>query len=390
LTKPLTLEDITVLEGLSPRQRRILQFIYAGKTQAQIAKIMKISRQAVHKHVKKFIKWDLIRKDRSLNGSRDIIYKVRHAVVNFLKLKNMGCQPKIMGGVTSPQKPLFSLHRLQLAFHIVNQSQQFTTRAPSFVKTYSPRGWTGYIYLIDNVRIRALPKKVIAELTEDLEFDEPLTAEEATVRAIEKLKSAVDQWLEEQRAYLVDVELSHPYIMNAPEFVFRSRLVKEYIEKLREERRVRQLSTNGGFAESGIHHVTEDGSLWIDDSERGEEAHLETSDPEVATEVDRAIKRVLTIDKDLQTLHQKLEALEAGATAGLSAQNLIDIIQKLFSKLEKRIERLEKLILDRAKERGSETSPISSTQLVYAVASLMDRIDRLEQKLKDPGGVGIE
>jgi len=345
LTKPLTLEDYAILHSLTYKQRVILKLLHHGKTQAQIANNLKITRQAVYKHVKKFIKLDFIMKNGSLNGTRDITYDVRKAIVAYLKLGNKPAsqdgKPQNRRGDTSPQKSLFTIHRLQLAFHIVNQSQPFTTSCQSFVKVYNPRGWTGYIYLIGNVRIRALPRKVIAEFTDDFQPLEGEKAEEATIRAIEHLKLAIQGWIIEQSSYGVDVELSHPYIMNTPEYAFRSKIIKQYINKLREERQTATLMHNGGVVEPYKIDVTED--IRIDDSprENGEdaEAHLETNNPDTVNQVDIALKNALNLptylDRYFKPMQQEIQIVKSIVEAGMPVHQRMDQLMGIIGHLLK-------------------------------------------------------
>lgn len=351
LTKPLTIEDYTVLSSLSHRTLRVLRLLHQGLTQAQVARKLKITRQAVHKHVKKLLKLGFVKKLSSLHGpgkARDIVYQVRRAVAAYLNMGKHTCQPQNRGDVSAPQRPLFSLHRLQLAFHIVNQSGPFT-RSESFVRAYHPRGWTGYVYLLGGVRIRALPHKVIAELVDELEFDEELTAEEAVVRAIEQLKAAVDRWLDEQAAHGVEVELSHPYLLNPPEFAFRSRIVKRCLEQLREERRAMTLMRDGGAVSAEPVRLSH--GVWIDDSPResGEkaEAHIETDDPGVATEVDRALKNALSLPSFIEPLREEIRQVRALVEAGVPVQQqmyqLMGIIGQLLREVASLREELARL-----------------------------------------------
>lgn len=346
LTKPLTIPDFSILSSITPRQRRILQLLHQGKTQSQIARILKITRQAVYKHVKKFLKWDLIREKGSLHGDgkrRDIVYEVRHAVVSFLKLNcNMGCKPQNMGGDSSPQKPLFTLHRLQLAFHIVNQSKPFTTNTPSFVKTYSPRGWTGYVYQVGNVRIRALPRKVIAEFIEEQKPSEGENAEQLLIRCIDSLKHAVELWLEELEYKGVELELSHPYIMNAPEFAFKSRLIREHLKNLRLKRVQQQLMHNGGLYEPVNESICSDtlSDLWVDDSpsEEGEDyAHLETSSPDEADLVDQALRNALDLPRFISPIQEEIQKVKALIESGIPIQQQMYQLMGIIGHLLKEI-----------------------------------------------------
>jgi len=318
LTKPLTLDDYPVLESLSPTTVKVLKLLYLGYTQAQIARTLRLSRQAVNKHVKKLLLLDIIRTRGSLHGAgktKDVIYDVRKAVVVYFGLNksriDQDCQPQNKGGVSSSQKPLFTLHRLQLAFPIVTLSQPPSTSVRSFVKTYHPRGWTGYIFILGNVRIRVTPHKVIAELTSELHFDEPLTAEEALIRAIDQLKDAVAKWLEEQGAAGVEIELSHPYVMNAPEFAFKSKLIKKCIEKLREQS-WRSCITNG----HSLNYNQPNLSFWIDASPEkegeSEYGHIETNDAGVADILDSYFKNlgfIPALQEDIQMIKSELQRI---------------------------------------------------------------------------------
>ena len=369
LTKPLTLDDYAILSTLNGTAIKVLRFLYLGYTQSQIAKMLKITRQAVNKHVKKLLNAGFIKKRMSLhsaNSNKDVVYDVRKAVAvyfNLGKKRNVqDCQPKNNWDVSSPQKPLFTVHRLQLAFHILSQSQPFTTNVKSFVKTYNPRGWTGYIYLLGNVRIRALPHKVIAELTEDIEFNEQITAEEAVVRVINMLKSAVEAWLKELSEDGFELELSHPYVMNAPEFAFKSKLVKQYIKKLREQQFV--ASCIDGLR--GSLREQQELDVWIDDSPakegEGEYAHIETNDCDTADIIDIAIKNLAHINEYMKKIDivaqdvQNVKVLiEGGLNIQQQIQQLMSVVAYLLKKdaereelrkeneeLRKRIEELEK------------------------------------------------
>ena len=362
LTKPLTLDDYTILSTLPPTAVKILRLLYLGYTQAQIARKLKMTKQAVNKHVKKLLNYGFIRRRGSLHGpgkNRDVVYDVRKAVAVYLNLGKKRTvqdgQPDNNWGVSAPQKPLFSIHRLQLAFPIVTQSQPFPTNVKSFIRTYHPRGWTGYVYIIGNVRIRALPHKVIAEITEDVEFDEPISAEEAVIRVIEMLKSAVEKWLDEISDE-VELELAHPYILNAPEFAFKSRLIKQYISKLREQKFVTSCTT-------GMYPAGQQGlDVWIDASPEkegeSEYAHLETNDPDVADLLDSAIKKIAMFPvenfTDLQqymskveVIHQDVQNLKALIESGLSIQQqlnqLMSVVAYLLRQEEERRKQNEEL-----------------------------------------------
>jgi len=302
---------------------------------------------------------------KNANSNRDIIYDVRKAVAvyfNLGKKRNVqSCQPQNNWDVSYKQKPLFTIHRLQLGFHILSQSQPFTTNVKSFIKTYNPRGWTGYIYLLGNVRIRALPHKVIAELTEDIEFDEQITPEEAVVRVIDMLKSAVEEWLKELSEDGFELELSHPYVMNAPEFAFKSRLVKQYIKKLREQQFI--ASCIYGLR---VEQQQQELDIWIDDSPaktgEGEYAHIETNDCDTANIVDKALKNIAHINeymKKIDIVVQDIQnvkiLMEGGLNIQQQIQQLMSVVAYLLKKdaerealkkeneeLRKRIEKLEK------------------------------------------------
>ena len=353
LTSPLTLQDFYILDNLNHHQRVILKLLYAGKTQAQIARYLKITRQAVYKHVKKFKRWNLIRENGSLNGDgsrRSNTYKLRDKVAIYRKLNdrrtsNKGCKPQNIWDDISPEKPLFSLHRLQLAYHIVNQSKPFTTKPSSFVKVYNPRGWTGYIYLYGNVRIRALPRKIIAEFVSDFS---PSTsdANQAIIEAIDRLKETVKQFVLDQSAYGVELELSSPYVMNTPEFAFRSRLVKQYLNHLKQTRITSTLGshwcdhiskesvTTSSFPNSDVKDIQgvisrvtyfneREGKnessfpeIYYDDSlrENGSDAvaHLETKDPDITNIVDTALKNAYQIPTLINEIRQVKAVIESG------------------------------------------------------------------------------
>jgi len=361
LTKPLTIDDYAILSTLNYTAIKILKLLYLGYTQSQIARKLKITKQAVNKHVKKLLNYDFIRKSGSLHGlgkNRDVVYDVRKAVVVYLNLGKKRTiqdgQPDNIWDVSSSQKPLFTLHRLQLAFPIVAQSQPFPTNVKSFVKTYNPKGWVGYIYLIGNVRIRALPHKVIAEITDDVEFHEQISAEEAVIRVIEMLKSAIENWLNEISGE-VELELAHPYILNAPEFAFKSKLIKQYIVKLREQKFVTSCIT-------GLYSARQQGHIWIDASPKkngeSEYAHLETNDIHTAEILDIAIKKIATFPieevKELQqymskvkAIHQDIQNLKVLIESGLSIQQqlnqLMSVVAYLLKKDGERVKQNEEL-----------------------------------------------
>jgi len=437
------LEDFHILDNLSHRQRVILKLLHAGKTQAQIARILKITRQAIYKHVKKFRKWNLIRENGSLNGNgsrRSITYRLRDKVAIYLKLNdrrtpNRGCKPQNIWDDISPEKPLFTLHRLQLAYHIVNRSKPFTTKPSSFVKVYNPRGWTGYIYLYGNVRIRALPRKVIAEFVSDFS---PSTsdANKAIIEAIDRLKETVKQFILDQSAYGVEIELSSPYVMNTPEFAFRSRLVKQYLDSLKRTRIASTLGSPGCdhkvdrdvdtdvdvpicdhkpledvttessgditgvtyFNGGGVEIESSIPGIYYDDSprENGSDAsaHIELKDPDQTSFVDAALKNVFKLPVMIDEIRQLRESLSANATVipagGIPPQRLLESLKASIKELESRLERIEKLILE-----GNGKYIRESTQVLNAVAITMERLTKLEEKLAkngfpvfdmDPGG----
>ncbi len=358
LTKPLTLDDYSIIDSFSKTTIKILKLLYLGYTQAQIARTLKLSRQAVNKHVKKLLLFDIIRPRGSLHGdgkTRDVVYDVRKAVVVYYKFNksriDRTCQPQNKGDVSSPQMPLFTLHRLQLAFPIVTLSQPPSTSVKSFVKTYHPRGWTGYIYLIGNVRIRVTPHKVIAELTSELSFEEPVSAEEAVIRAIDQLKDAVSKFLEEQGAAGIEIELSHPYIMNTPEFAFKSKLIKKYIDNMR------KMSWKSCVANGHSMNYKSNLSYWIDASPEkegeSEYGHIETNDPDTADIIDKAIKNMAMLPieslKELQQymskiemVHQDVQNLKVLIESGLSIQQQLNQLMSVVAFLLKKDEEIRK------------------------------------------------
>lgn len=358
LTKPLTLDDYSIIDSFSKTTIKILKLLYLGYTQAQIARTLKISRQAVNKHVKKLILFDIIRPRSSIHGAgktRDVIYDVRKAVVVYYKLNksriDQTCQPQNKGDVSSPKIPLFTLHRLQLAFPIVTLSQPPSTSVKSFVRTYHPRGWVGYIYLIGNVRIRVTPHKVIAELTNELSFEEPVSAEEAVIRAIDQLKDAVSKFLEEQGAVGIDIELSHPYIMNTPEFAFKSKLIKKYIDNMR-KMSWKSCVTNG----HDISYCKSNLNYWIDASPEkegnSEYGHIETNDPNTADFLDSLLRNLHYIPdlyNDLQLIKSEIQKInimdqeiqnvkvliEAGITPKQQLEQLMGVIAYQLKEIAK-------------------------------------------------------
>ncbi len=213
------------------------------------------------------------------------------------------------------------------------------------MKTYSPRGWTGYVYQIGNVRIRALPRKVIAEFTEEQKPSEGETAEQFLVRCIDALKQAVELWLEEMDYYGIEIELSHPYIMNAPEFAFKSRLIREYLKNLRLKRAQQQLMQNGGLYEPVNEPVACDicSDLWVDDSpaKEGEDyAHLETSDPDEADLVDRALKNALNLPRFIDPIREEIRKVKALIESGIPVQQQMYQLMGIIGHLLKEVSKL--------------------------------------------------
>jgi len=390
LTKPLDLQDIYIISSLNDTQLKILRLLAEGKTQAQVAKILGITRQAVSKYISNFKKWGFVRENGSYHGvnkKRDILYEVRKQLLIYLnydnkrnnKQPNMSCQPDNKGDVTSPHKPLFSLHKLQIGFHVINKRQPYVTTTSTFVKSYSPRGWTGYIYLINNIRIRALPKKVIAEFTTDFEPLPTETPEQTFVRAIEEIKDTVKLWFREQLENGADFELTTPYIINMPEFAFRSNLAKQAIQSLKE---IDILNKMNGFSkysnkyindkvvkdpmyqktlnEYDEHEPQSEPKLWIDNSPK-DVGHIETDDLETATIVDQALKNAL----QLPTFIKQVEATLTASTA---------IIQRVEA-LEHRMDRLERIVLEYTEQIKKMLQAIS--EVTKGIVTLNKKIDML-------------
>lgn len=372
LTKPLTLDDYTIIDSFSKTTIKILKLLYLGYTQAQIARTLKLSRQAVNKHVKKLLLFDIIRTRGSIHGAgktRDVIYDVRKAVVVYYKFNksriDQTCQPQNKGDVSSPQIPLFTLHKLQLAFPIVTLSQPPSTSVKSFVRKYNPRGWTGYIYLIGNVRIRVTPHKVIAELTNELSFEEPISAEEAVIRAIDQLKDAVNKFLEEQGAVGIDIELSHPYIMNTPEFAFKSKLIKKYIDNMR-KMSWKSCVTNG-HSISYYKSYRSNLNYWIDASPEKEGdskyGHMETNDPSTADFLDSLLRNLHYIPdlyNDLQlikseiqrinTMDQEIQNVKVLIEAGITPKQQLEQLMGVIAYQLKEIAKLREANLELRRE----------------------------------------
>ncbi|WP_290597069.1 MULTISPECIES: helix-turn-helix domain-containing protein [unclassified Archaeoglobus] len=380
--KPLDLRDIGILENLCERAKQILKLLYEGLTQSQIARKLRISRQAVHKWVKKFIKWGFIAEKGSHWGfgkKRDKLYVVKKAIIAFIKAHSKpNCQPRNNRDVSSPQKLPINVHRLQLAYHIVNQNQPFSTECQSYLKSYTPKGWTGHVYLITVnsivVRIRALKYKVVAELAEDVEFIDK-SAEEAAAEVIRMLDRAVQIWLREQYAKGVEIELDKPYLLSKPEWALKSKLIQNIMKKLRNESRTKTLMQNGGIVETSPIRLNE--RLWIDASHG--EGHIESDNPEEIDLVREGLEAAIQLKPQIQQIQQRIDAIEACIAGGMSQQNFEDIMKSMFSSIEKRIERLERLFLERVERASKQDRMI---QLINAIATLMVRLDNIERMIK--------
>lgn len=290
------------ISGLSDNQRRIVNLVGCGLCQSQIAKRLGWSRPYINQEIKKLESKKLIRRidQTPKQGTRQYTY--------FYELTSQVkaiCKPD-----NAEQYSACRVHNLRKKIIILTQSSPLSLdKRTGYQKSWEMRGWQGHKYWYPgkagtpSVTLDINPKSIIAyvDKKQHIIAKNPQEAMEIGWRSI---YAAVDQFIEQQRRFSVQVDVEH---------------VGETLGK-----------PHGGFVGSDS-PVMEEGvtkkDWWIDRSQEAElgpgHPELETDKPENMTRLDNLIQvseqvDLTTIPTAMKEINEKLNPLSSNVSQAVA------------------------------------------------------------------------
>ncbi len=397
LSKQSTLDDIYALDyikNLNKRQVNIIRFLEQGYHQAEIARRLKCDRSLVNRTVKKLEEYKLIIAERiyiQLNNKnifkKNEIGKIKaiatadpwcgRATTYIItpKLKNLLNQlPSTTNTNYKGDYTLAKIHYLKFKYPILSQSGEIDTtgwrKARSntiHIRSWKPKGNERHQFHVDTpngvIGIEYHGKSLIAY---------PIERRDVMANGVEDLigisaayvQEGVSKFIQEQHQIgNCTLHLGDPIRKSDPHYAFESNIAKELTKA------GKTLSTLG---------LTNDDSLKAKNLKRGDYlGEIETSDINLATEVDIALRnaykmpeKILHLEAkidDLSQLEAKINDLHSSLTSQLSVQasqvnNVLEsTVNSIKDSLNKYTKNIEPLIM------GGTTAEFKVNQLMGVV-----------------------